>query len=77
MPNGLTIAFLEGVYNSEHFEQDTSEGRCYTKHDVESLKQTVESRGGDVDFFLSCEWPKDITKKLPEGSTQGSIALSF
>ena len=75
MPNGLVVAFLEGIYNAERFDKEPTDSRYYTNHEVESLKQTIQKRGGEVDFFLSCEWPENITNKLPEGSLEGAFVL--
>ena len=71
MPNGLTVAFLEGIYDADHFDQEPLDRRYYTGQDIASLKKSVQSHGGDVDFFLSCEWPSGVTNNLARGSVEG------
>ena len=71
MPNGLTVAFVGGVYHEDYFEKDPSCDPFYTRHDILSLKNTAQSRGGEVDFLLSCEWPENITNNLPDGFIEG------
>lgn len=71
--NGLQIAFIEGTYNAAAYccEKDTSlvdqshSFRYYTSEDVKALKQEVTAAEGDVDIFLSNDWPENILNLIP------------
>lgn len=71
LPNGLKVAYLEGVYDSERYHQPAKDDRYYTHQEVESLKQAIFGMEGNVDFFLSCDWPKNITNYLSESVVEG------
>jgi len=78
MQNGLSIAFLEGFYDKEHYEKETSGDRQhYTRQEVETVKEAVLAREGDIDFFLTTEWPEDVTRDVPDDSLQAYSVAEF
>jgi hypothetical protein len=41
--------------------------------DVAALESQVRSASGDVDMFLTCEWPVGVTDRLPKGAAPQEI----
>jgi len=65
---------LEGTFDADvstRMEEDNAEGQYYSVEDVIFLRNLVQSQSGDIDFFLSCEWPANITSKLTTNSVEG------
>eukprot|EP00210_Caulerpa_lentillifera_P001468 g1409.t1 len=75
LQNGLSVAYLEGMYDadaSSRMEDDNNEAQYYTAEDITCLRSLTQAHSGDIDFFLSCEWPANITMKLPPNSLEGT-----
>lgn len=65
---------MEGTYDADvstRMEEDNVEGQNYSVEAVIFLRNLVQSQSGDIDFFLSCEWPANITSRLTANSVEG------
>lgn len=74
---GLQIAFLDGTYNAAAFRsQDTPEGpgcRYYRAADVDALRQATAQAEGDIDLFLTNDWPAGILTGLADAATTDTL----
>ncbi|GMH33389.1 hypothetical protein BSKO_01223 [Bryopsis sp. KO-2023] len=69
---GLSVAFLDGIYDGDRFcDEDPVCSRYYTRKDVADLKEKVNAWEGDIDILLTCEWPDGILKGLAKGAAEG------
>ncbi|CAD7695123.1 unnamed protein product [Ostreobium quekettii] len=79
LDSGLSVAFLDGTFSPEHFSATSSHGveatsgccRHYTHEDLAVLKKQVSDWEGDIDFLLTCEWPRGITHGVDTSSMPG------
>ena len=44
--------------------------RHFTRDDVRRLEASLTEAAGDVDLFLTCEWPSDVLAGLPDPATR-------
>lgn len=80
---GLSVAFLDGMYNAPAFRAPETTGggargpgcRYFTESDVEKLKLGIAQAEGDVDVLLTCEWPAGLCDGLPEAAKPQGIKL--
>ena len=65
---GLSVAFLDGVFEpgarSSNDATDASTRRNYTRADAASLETALAASAGDIDIFLTCQWPAGLTAGL-------------
>ena len=53
-----------------------SECAVYVQADVQRLKAEVEASSGDIDIFLTCEWPAGITSTLTPSSLPKGLSTT-
>ena len=66
---GLQVAFLDGRLSGRALGEDPTlaGGACrhFTRTDLGALDAAVAAAEGDVDLFLTCEWPQHALGSLP------------
>jgi hypothetical protein len=75
---GLQVAYLDGQFSSGGFASDDLDPTCchhFTQGDVQTLRDSLEAAAGDIDFFLTNEWPAGILRSLSDAQkpAQGTI----
>lgn len=69
---GLSVAFLDGVYDADGFASENGDAsRYYTKADISKLKELIHAWEGDIDVMLTCEWPHGVLNGVAKDALEG------
>lgn len=68
--------FMQSASSRQNLVQGMVQSWLCCQADVKRLEAAVDSASGDVDIFLTCEWPAGITAAAPAALQPQSVAMS-